>query len=420
MIKLGDKIRELRQNLGLTQEELAEGICTRSYISVLENNQMTPSDDVINKLSQKLGFDLRSIKDSFHPSSPYKDELNRIENFLYHQDYSKAMQTFREIPLDAELPPEERAKWLWERGTLIALEQHKWDEGLVWCKEALELLQHSTEHTLMAKIYHLKGIFEYHLGMVDEAFQSYLLGIEEMSKSESPSTRYLISLYVNLALIHNLWDEPHSALIYLKKAKEQNKKAKAFYHAGEIEFQWGYANKRLGNLLQAKKSYSLAEEFFLLNEENENLGSVYTNLGIIERELGNYNESLSYLRKAVGYFQNRPFQDKLHNSNYELALTLTKLEKWDEALSIALELIQSLSEGARLLTKLLLLLGDIYFALNNNEQSEHCLLQAFNIVEKSDHVNAEIRQSILKRLMLLYRLDEKRNLYLEKLLKTIP
>lgn len=55
-IFLGDVIRQRRLELGLTQEELCEGICEPMTISRFENGRQTPSRNRIRALLQRLGL----------------------------------------------------------------------------------------------------------------------------------------------------------------------------------------------------------------------------------------------------------------------------------------------------------------------------------------------------------------------------
>ena len=58
-MKIGDKIRRLRMQRGLTQAELA-GRCelSKSFISLLERDLTSPSLDTLSDLLQTLGSDL--------------------------------------------------------------------------------------------------------------------------------------------------------------------------------------------------------------------------------------------------------------------------------------------------------------------------------------------------------------------------
>ncbi|NLY72256.1 MAG: helix-turn-helix domain-containing protein [Tissierellia bacterium] len=58
-MEIGDKIRNLRHKMGLTQEELAErSDLTKGFISQLENNNTSPSVDTMEALVQALGTNL--------------------------------------------------------------------------------------------------------------------------------------------------------------------------------------------------------------------------------------------------------------------------------------------------------------------------------------------------------------------------
>lgn len=58
----GAKIRELRIKKGLTQSELAEGICTPSMISLIESDRANPSDKVLLALADRLGVTLEELQ----------------------------------------------------------------------------------------------------------------------------------------------------------------------------------------------------------------------------------------------------------------------------------------------------------------------------------------------------------------------
>ena len=56
--KLPELIRQLRIEKGLTQEQLAEGICSPVTISRIENGTQQPSNKVLGLLLDRLGDDV--------------------------------------------------------------------------------------------------------------------------------------------------------------------------------------------------------------------------------------------------------------------------------------------------------------------------------------------------------------------------
>ena len=57
-VGFGDVLRYYRNKAGLSQEQLAEGICTRVYISQIEKNKQIPTLYMISAFSNKMGVNL--------------------------------------------------------------------------------------------------------------------------------------------------------------------------------------------------------------------------------------------------------------------------------------------------------------------------------------------------------------------------
>jgi transcriptional regulator with XRE-family HTH domain len=55
--RFGEKLRHLRKKYRMTQKQLAEhpGFTSRSYVSMLENNEREPSCEVVLRVSQLFG-----------------------------------------------------------------------------------------------------------------------------------------------------------------------------------------------------------------------------------------------------------------------------------------------------------------------------------------------------------------------------
>lgn len=58
----GTKLRSIRKERGLTQKQLANGICTAAMISLVERNMTTPSDYLVMRLCGRLGVLCEDIK----------------------------------------------------------------------------------------------------------------------------------------------------------------------------------------------------------------------------------------------------------------------------------------------------------------------------------------------------------------------
>ncbi|WP_276864429.1 helix-turn-helix domain-containing protein [Anaerococcus tetradius] len=78
---LSENIAYYRRKKGMTQKELAEKTgLSRSFISQIENNSNTPSNDSLFKIAQVLGISVELLKDN--EKNYVKDEDSELVNLL--------------------------------------------------------------------------------------------------------------------------------------------------------------------------------------------------------------------------------------------------------------------------------------------------------------------------------------------------
>lgn len=65
-IVLGERIRELREKSGLTQQELAEivGVESPSYISKIERGMTSPSYELLTRIAKAVRVELKDLFDA--------------------------------------------------------------------------------------------------------------------------------------------------------------------------------------------------------------------------------------------------------------------------------------------------------------------------------------------------------------------
>jgi transcriptional regulator with XRE-family HTH domain len=78
---IGNKIKELRKIVGLTQRELADGVCTQALISRIEKGDVYPSATSLYQISQKLGVDINFFFEI--ATIPRLDYVKEVERQLW-------------------------------------------------------------------------------------------------------------------------------------------------------------------------------------------------------------------------------------------------------------------------------------------------------------------------------------------------
>lgn len=80
---IGQRIKEIRNQNNLTQEALSEGIISRTYLSLIEKGSVEPSNNVLIRLSERLGVSVSDLMEE--SSSSFQDPLNIRREILFNE-----------------------------------------------------------------------------------------------------------------------------------------------------------------------------------------------------------------------------------------------------------------------------------------------------------------------------------------------
>ncbi|GEK91841.1 helix-turn-helix domain-containing protein [Alkalibacterium kapii] len=92
---------ETRKAKGLSQADLAEGVCTQATLSRFENNGHVPNLKILNKLCNRIDFPLSDLFPKVGVRySEVVEKMNQAEFFLITSKYEKAHQLIKSITVD--------------------------------------------------------------------------------------------------------------------------------------------------------------------------------------------------------------------------------------------------------------------------------------------------------------------------------
>lgn len=94
MHDLGSRIRRLRKLRKMTQEELAGGICTKSFVSQVEKGHARPALDTLQAFADRLGVSLADLFEPGEPTTPpawVAEALRDIVQALEATEHTRAL-----------------------------------------------------------------------------------------------------------------------------------------------------------------------------------------------------------------------------------------------------------------------------------------------------------------------------------------
>lgn len=270
---IGKKIKELRQEVNITQGELAEGICTQALISRIEKGETDPNATALYQISKRLGVDVNYFFEI--GTTPRLDYVKEVERQLrqlrkkhLYKEMIEMVKTEEHNPLFQQ--KENLQLLYWHKGIYLFEVERKSEEGLSLLRNALSLTSEGKKALSEREMEILLTIGGFYVGMEN---YSEALNYYEQVRDALTTTRQLIDKSIKTRLLYNV----ARALTRMGRYKESTDSCKEgikwcieeehLYGFAQLHYHIGYNFELEGKIEQA---LSYIDKSILLFESLKN------------------------------------------------------------------------------------------------------------------------------------------------------
>jgi tetratricopeptide (TPR) repeat protein len=299
---LGERLRTLRLNAGLTQTALAGDRFSKEYVSQIERGKTRPTQETIEWLAGRLGVD-----PGFLASGVSADERGRIETALARAEgltenhqYDEALEEVRNVRqfvLGIASPELELRTLAVESWALMELGE---------VKPAIDLLQRArtlTEDPVFsdidrADILFRLGACRYALSSVQTAIGLFNEALTLAERSELPDDRLRAAILARRARCYRRQRDWEAAREDLELALELSKGLDDPRAIARVYFQASLVAERQGQWVLARKYAEQAKAQYEDIADRAIVGRLMNNLGGLNFLLGKPEEAIEQLNES--------------------------------------------------------------------------------------------------------------------------
>ncbi|TMU84289.1 helix-turn-helix transcriptional regulator [Bacillus sp. BHET2] len=244
---IGKKIKELRKIVGLTQGELANGICTQALISRIEKGDIYPSATSIYQISKKLGVDVNYFFEiGMTPRLDYVKEVERqlkkLRVKLKYDEIIEIVKTEEKNPLFIKDDSNLQLLY-WHKGIYVnEVEQDK-EEALLILEKALSLTYNKKKAMSEREMNILisTGILEFSRGHYERALEIYQSVNECLAYSDQLSDKSIKTrLLYNTARVLTRLGKYRESVQYCEEGIRWIIEEETLYGFAQLNYHIGY------------------------------------------------------------------------------------------------------------------------------------------------------------------------------------
>jgi HTH-type transcriptional regulator, quorum sensing regulator NprR len=332
-VTIGSKIRYHRMKKKLTQEELATGILSVSYLSKIENNQTTASAEVIELLCKRLGISLVQENDEV-----LKKTFSEWNKALLRNDHQEAVRLYEQVSSHViqieDITLLNSYHILMIRYHILLKDYEKPKDLITSLERNYKSLSDKLRfyfHKFVGNFWYTQGQYEKASNHLKDAEHYFVLG-SVMDNEERADLFYLKSLTLVQLRKHALAIHYSEESLALYQSLYHNKRC------AEIHLLLGVCYRRIQNIKEAITHYEWANEI----SKNINYpllrGNVEQNLGYLKSMDHRTEEAISHYLKSL-QFKNDDQDSKL-TTIIALVKEFYKLKRFDEVMNWLKEGIQ--------------------------------------------------------------------------------
>ncbi|SDX01132.1 helix-turn-helix domain-containing protein [Streptococcus equinus] len=256
-------IKTKRKEKGITQKELADGICVQAVISKIEKGETTPSVDIFFKIVKKLEIDMSIVSKIFKLNNTIHQNLvysDKVKQLLYMRDYENLAYVLKTLN-KLDMTPEEILYYEW----LISVTNYM-----------------TRQSTFLETIQELKGILS---ESKDNYFQLYLKVVSAIASIYSDNHDDDLALQYFESII----DDYQASEDFQDQVTFLYSISRAYFIKEDLNKSLMYISKAIDEILEEKSIYLLGDSLLMK--------------AYILNEAKLYDESKKYCRNAITIFE---------------------------------------------------------------------------------------------------------------------
>ena len=396
----GQKLKQLRNQLGIKQIELEAIGVSRNYISMIESDKRHLNANTLEKLvtffeSRALELDRDFNIDKAKLVLSKKDEARN-----YCNDRLSSKINLTEIDEIISIGEEYnlidvQSKAYFDKGNLL-YRCKDFDKAIVYYYNSLESFNLLNDDLSKSYVYYKLGKCKVQTLCYEDALAYFFKCYFHLDKNND--TELYQNCSFNIALTYKKMGEYDNALLYI------NKLIKLPYSEDNL-------NKYIDLMIVKANCYIRKNDFDMAikiynniitvyeDQLGASLGYVYNNLGLLYLEINKIDDSLLYLDKAIAI---RELMDKsaLCHSIIDKSKVYIKLNLYSDAIPL---LEKGITLAKEYLDKEFMLAGyelleKIYSIIHEYDKLENIYLSLLSILENTDYerlINTYIKLSLL-------------------------
>lgn len=276
---VGQKIKELRKQIGLSQEELATGICTQAQISKIEKGDVYPYASTLYLISQRLGVDVNYFFDiGMTPRLDYVEEvihqLKLARKYRNYEELQQIVSTEEKNPLFLQNKKNHQLI-LWHKGIYEFEKNKDINKAIEYIYQAIDIT-HTTDKVYSEReieILSSLGVMYVTEKQYENAYNLLLKAMEHLKALPFLQDKTLKTrLFYNFARVLTRTSRYEESIEYCQEAIKWCLDNDQLYALADLHYHLGYNLECLDNYDEAK-SYLEKAAFLFDLQKNETLSS---------------------------------------------------------------------------------------------------------------------------------------------------
>jgi tetratricopeptide (TPR) repeat protein len=295
---LGERVRQLRAGLNMTQTELAGSRVTKEYISQIERGKARPTEEMVGWLAERLGVDEHYLAHgtTLRDYAYTEAIVSRAEAAVEGQRYGEAVEALAATTISPEAPELQLRALLAESWAQMQIGNVR--TAIARLEAARQLAEDGFGELELAEVSFRLGACRYKLSSISTSLALLNEALRLADESPLPSDRLRADILAWRSRCYRRQRDWEAAREDIERSLELAAGLDDDLTVAHALFQASLVAERSGNWLRARSYAEDAKRLYETVNDSVNVGRLLNNLGGLNFLLGKPDEAVTYLKDA--------------------------------------------------------------------------------------------------------------------------